>query len=95
MATHAFADKADNSVRFAFEQTPDSIDPYFSVVGVSAIIADSVWDTLIFRDPRTGEYKASLATAWRWVDDATLDLDLRQGVRFHNGADSLPATCSD
>jgi peptide/nickel transport system substrate-binding protein len=81
----AFADKADNSVRFAFEQTPDSIDPYFSVVGVSAIIADSVWDTLIFRDPRTGEYKPSLATAWRWVDDTTLDLDLRQGVRFHNG----------
>ena len=26
-----------------------------------------------------------LATGWRWVDDRTLDMTLRQGVKFHNG----------
>ena len=26
-----------------------------------------------------------LATRWRWLDDRTLEVTLRQGVRFHNG----------
>ena len=29
--------------------------------------------------------KPGLATAWRRIDDRTVELDLRQGVRFHNG----------
>ncbi|MBP0651992.1 ABC transporter substrate-binding protein, partial [Mycobacterium tuberculosis] len=33
-----------------------------------------------------------LATAWTWVDPLTLDLDLRQGVTFHDGA---PFTADD
>ena len=30
--------------------------------------------------------RPGLATAWRRIDDRTVELDLRQGVRFHNGA---------
>jgi peptide/nickel transport system substrate-binding protein len=41
---------------------------------------------LIYRDPRTGELVGLLATAWRWVDDRTLELDLRRGVTFHDGS---------
>jgi ABC-type transport system substrate-binding protein len=26
-----------------------------------------------------------LATGWRWLDDRTLEVTLRQGVKFHNG----------
>jgi ABC-type transport system substrate-binding protein len=26
-----------------------------------------------------------LATGWRWIDDRTLEVNLRRGVRFHNG----------
>src|SRR5690242_4533843 len=26
-----------------------------------------------------------LATGWRWLDDRTLEVTLRQGVTFHNG----------
>ena len=48
-------------------------------------MATQVWDTLIYRDPKTNEYKGQLATAWKWIDDKTLELELRQGVKFHNG----------
>ncbi len=81
----ALAAKRDNSIRFAADQAPESIDPYFNNVRIGVIIGQHVWDTLIYRDPRTGEYKGNLAISWKWVDDRTLDLELRQGVRFHNG----------
>src|SRR5262249_28662064 len=85
--TPAVADKADNSLRFAAEQTLTGLDKYFAVGGTTAVVvSDAVWDTLIYRDPETGTYKGDLATAWRWIGDTTLELDLRQGVKFHNGA---------
>src|SRR5262249_55855397 len=46
-----------------------------------------VWDTLIYRDPNTNEYKGQLATSWKWIDQQTLELELRKGVKFHNGAE--------
>ena len=88
IATPAFAGKADNSVHFAFSGGAiPNIDPYFNTLLMGTILADQVWDTLIYRDPATGEYKGDLATAWRWIDDKTLECDLRRGVRFHNGAE--------
>ncbi|EJF89295.1 ABC transporter substrate-binding protein [Bartonella tamiae] len=45
-----------------------------------------LWEGLI--DPNwLGDMSgvASLATAWRRIDDKTLELDLRKGVKFHNG----------
>ena len=92
LVSPATAGKADNSVRFSTVDTPPSIDPYFNNVRIGVILADQIWDTLIYRDPETGTFKGNLATAWRWIDDRTLVLDLRQGVRFHNGA---PFTADD
>lgn len=34
---------------------------------------------------KDGKLVPRLATAWRWLDDRTLEMTLRQGVTFHNG----------
>ncbi|BAT59033.1 heme-binding protein A precursor [Variibacter gotjawalensis] len=81
----AHAGKRDNSIRFAYDQVAESIDPYMNNVRIGVILGQQVWDTLIYRDPKTNEYKGQLATAWKWIDDRTLEVDLRQGVKFHNG----------
>jgi peptide/nickel transport system substrate-binding protein len=64
----------------------ENADPYFNNTRLGVIVGQHVWDTLIYRDPRTGDYKGQLATRWKWIDDKTLEFDLRRGVKFHNGA---------
>ena len=61
--TPALAGKRDNSIRFAYDQVPENVDPYFNNVRIGVIIGQHVWDTLIYRDPKTNEYKGQLATA--------------------------------
>jgi peptide/nickel transport system substrate-binding protein len=34
---------------------------------------------------KEGALVPRLATGWRWLDDRTLEVSLRQGVTFHNG----------
>jgi peptide/nickel transport system substrate-binding protein len=85
-ATPGFAAKRDNSLRVASYQVLDIVDPYFNTSLIGIILGHQIWDTLIYRDPTTGEYKGQLATAWRQIDDKTIELDLRKGVKFHNGA---------
>ncbi len=87
ITTPALAGKKENSVRFAFEQVLENADPYFSSQRIGVILGQQVWDTLIYRDPSSGEYKGQLASAWKWLDEKTLELDLRKGVKFHNGAE--------
>lgn len=83
----ALADKRSNTVRFAYDQIPENIDPYFNNLRAGVIISQHIWDTLIYRDPSSGEYKGQLATDWAFVDDRTLELNLRSGVKFHDGTE--------
>src|SRR5215813_11107994 len=85
IATPAFAGKKDDTLNIAWDQPLDIADAYFNTSREGILAARMIWDQLIERDPDTFEYKASLATAWRWVDDLTLEFDLRRGVTFHNG----------
>jgi ABC-type transport system substrate-binding protein len=34
---------------------------------------------------KDGQLVPRLATGWRWLDDRTLEVTLRQGITFHNG----------
>lgn len=92
----ALASKKDDTLRFAYDQAPESVDPYFNNVRIGVIIGANVWDTLIYRDPVSNEYKGLLAKSWKQVNDRTLEFDLREGIKFHNGeefdADSVVYT---
>lgn len=92
----AWASKKDDTLRMAYDQAPESVDPYFNNVRVGVIIAANVWDTLLYRDPLTNEYKGQLAKSWTQVDDKTMEFELREGIKFHNGeefdADSVVYT---
>src|SRR5258708_7208354 len=85
VATPALAAKRDTSIRVASYQVAPIIDPYFNTSLITTILAQQIWDTLVYRDPNTGEFKGALAASWKRLDDRTIEFKLRQGVKFHNG----------
>ncbi|QCO58148.1 ABC transporter substrate-binding protein (plasmid) [Pseudorhodobacter turbinis] len=81
------ADKANDTLSVAFTKELENVDSFFNSSREGVVMQRAVWDGLIYRDPVTNEYKGNLATSWTWIDDKTLELKLREGVKFHNGAD--------
>lgn len=49
-----------------------------------------VYDTVLNRDPETGEIQPMIAEAWEFTDDTTLVLTIREGVKFSNGETLTP-----
>ena len=47
-------------------------------------IVYNVFEHLMELD-KDGQLVPRLATSWRWLDDRTLEVRLRQSVKFHNG----------
>ncbi|WP_413788578.1 ABC transporter substrate-binding protein [Paludibacillus litoralis] len=81
----AFADKANDTLNVAYTKELENVDSYFNSAREGVVLQRAVWDGLLYRDPETNEYKGNLATSWKWIDDKTLELTLREGVTFHNG----------
>jgi ABC-type transport system substrate-binding protein len=49
-----------------------------------SVIIFNIFEHLMEID-KDGKLVPKLATNWRWLDDRTLEVKLRQGVKFHNG----------
>ncbi|MCO5065222.1 MAG: ABC transporter substrate-binding protein [Rhizobiaceae bacterium] len=80
----ANAGKEDNTLTVAWDRSIPSLDYYYISTPEMFSLGREIWDSLIERDPVTHEYKPSLATSWAWIDDLTLELKLREDVKFHN-----------
>ncbi|MFT6773098.1 MAG: peptide/nickel transport system substrate-binding protein [Paracoccaceae bacterium] len=83
----ALADKSNDTLRVAYTKELENVDSYFNSSREGVVLQRAIWDGLIYRDPETNEYKGNLATSWKWIDEKTLELKLREGVKFHNGDD--------
>ncbi|WP_263064421.1 ABC transporter substrate-binding protein [Dickeya dadantii] len=89
-ACASYAGKQNDTLVYASDSEVENVSPYHNNMREGVILAHLAWDTLIYRDPKTGEYKGELATDWKWESPVVLLLHLRQGVTFHNG-DSFSA----
>ena len=86
VAPQAFAQKSADTLRIQFADAVPNVDMYFNSQRTGLILAHQAWDMLVHRDPATFEIKPALATAWKFNDDNSLDLTIRQGVKFHDGS---------
>jgi peptide/nickel transport system substrate-binding protein len=64
----------------------ESPHPFFASQLVGISVRMNLFDSLVDRD-WDGKIVPALAESWNVVDDTTIDFKLRQGVKFHNGAE--------
>ena len=81
----AMAGKADDTLNLVMARETDSVDRIHTNSRESQIFSTIIYDTLIYGDPQTGKFSGLLATSWKWVDDTTLEFELKPGVKFQNG----------
>jgi peptide/nickel transport system substrate-binding protein len=81
------------ALRIAVQGVPDSMEPINAISNVGNRVSNQLFDTLIHRDFLSNEagngtrLVPGIAEGWERRDDRTLDVTLRQGVKFHNGRD--------
>lgn len=81
----ASAGKADDTLNIAWAGELPTLDRYFNVLREGELVARMVFDSLLTVDPQTFDYKPLLASSYRFVDNRTIEFELRRGVRFHDG----------
>ena len=82
----ALAGKANDTLVWSTDRDASVADPFYSNIRELVVIGHTAWDGLLFRDLDTGEFKPLLATSYKWVDNVTLEFDLRDDVVFHDGS---------
>ena len=81
-----FAEPAggEGTIIVAMASAPVSLDPADHRSRESETVIRNMFDGLVTRDTSSGVH-LELAEAMNWLDDTTLEVKLRQGVKFHNG----------
>ncbi len=82
----ASAGKKDDTFTWATDREAAVVDTYYNNTRELVLIGELVWDGLLSRDT-TGKIIPGLATSWKWVDNKTIEADLKTGVKFHDGSD--------
>jgi peptide/nickel transport system substrate-binding protein len=70
----------------ALSSAPDTLDPADHRNRQSETVIRNMFDGLVTRDITSGVH-LELAEALNWLDDTTLEVTLRQGVKFHDGVE--------
>src|SRR5215467_12750467 len=84
-AAFAFAVPASSqTLRIAFRQDLDVMDPTLATTYVGRIVFAGLCDKLFDIDEKLN-IVPQLATGYEWADDKTLVIHLRPGVKFQDG----------
>ncbi len=78
------AAKKDTLV-IGFSDVFSTLDHYQSTLRVTIQLGYMVWDSLVTRNPDTGEINPGLARSWKIINPTTWEFKMQPGVKFHNG----------
>jgi peptide/nickel transport system substrate-binding protein len=88
----ALAQKSSDTVRIALSEPIVGVDAYFDPKEETSLSMRAVFDTLIYYDEFSQSLQPLLAKAWRRISPTVLEFDLRDDVKWHDGA---PFTADD
>ena len=82
-----------NTLRIVLSQEPPTLEPCeSSLTSTGIVVRSNITEPLIERDPTTGNLQPLLSTGWRQTSPTQWAFDIRDGVKFSNGA---PFTAED
>jgi len=82
----AFAQTEGGTLNVSHYTNPSSLDPHTSRTAADSTVLWPIYDTLVNSTPDLKPIPG-LAESWEWEDDVTLVMNLRKGVKFHDGTD--------
>jgi peptide/nickel transport system substrate-binding protein len=91
-AAGAEAGKKDDTLNWLTGFEPPTFDYYAQTNREGVILGLHIWDALVVQDLKTGEYKPHLAKSVGFVNPTTMEIVLKEGIKFHNGE---PLTADD
>ncbi|MCB1509984.1 MAG: ABC transporter substrate-binding protein [Hyphomicrobiaceae bacterium] len=88
----AMAGKANDTLVVAFQRGILSADYTFNTKREDIIHSELIDDGLFYIPPDTLKPVPLAAKSAKWIDDTTLDVTIREGIKFHDGS---PLTADD
>ena len=85
LAGPATAQKAQDTLRIAFGDPISTTDPYIDPKPETSLTSDAIYDKLFMYLSATREFKPVLAKSWKQVSPTVLEVQIREGVTFHDG----------
>jgi len=76
--------KLKDTLRIATWEDLKTMDPQASNMVSNWMVQLNIFDKLVYEDAE-GEVHPRLATSWKYLDDLTLEMKLRDDVYFHDG----------
>ena len=84
-ASPALAQKSADTIRIAINDMFPVVDPYNFPQDEQTSFNIAVYQGLLSYDEHNGKYVNTLAKSWKRIDDKTLEFEIKDGVKFHNG----------
>jgi peptide/nickel transport system substrate-binding protein len=88
----AGAAKSDDTLVVALQRGITSVDYLYTTKREYIILSELTDDGLFDVDPETLRIRGLAAKSWHQVDDTTIDVQVRDGIKFHDGS---PLTADD
>ena len=81
----AFAQKSKDTLRSVSFEPISILDDVFNAQPSSRQITQAIFDQLAQFDWQQKKWVPSIAKSWKFIDDKTVEFELRDDVKYHNG----------
>jgi len=85
VAVPAFAQKSQDTLRIAINNPFSVLSSYDLPLDEAGIFSHDVYDYLLKYDEHNQKFVPSLAKSWKRIDNQTVEMELRDDIKFHNG----------
>ena len=87
LTTSAVAQKSKNTVRIGYYDPISMVDAVYDPKPETGLATRVVYDNLVGFERKTGEFKPLLAKSWKRINPKTIEFNLRDDVKFHDGSE--------